>query len=101
MRDGEVRSIGADTLPVGVLPEVEARSLRMTLQAGDVVVMLTDGVADAYPGGEDALREAVGKLAWLHPQAVGEKLIAQALAGHEARDDMAVLCARICRATIN
>ena len=101
VRDGEVRSIGADTLPVGVLPEVEARSLRMTLQAGDVVVMLTDGVADAYPGGEDALREAVGKLAWLHPQAVGEKLIAQALAGHDARDDMAVLCARICRATIN
>ena len=101
VRDGEVRSIGADTLPVGVLPEVEARSLRMTLQAGDVVVMLTDGVADAYPGGEDALRAAVGKLAWLHPQAVGEKLIAQALAGREARDDMAVLCARICRATIN
>ena len=100
VRDGEVRSIGADTLPVGVLPEVEARSLRMTLQEGDVVVMLTDGVADAYPGGEDALRETIGKLAWLHPQAVGEKLIAQALAGGEARDDMAVLCARICRAAI-
>ena len=100
MRDGEVRSIGADTLPVGVLPEVEARSLRMTLQEGDVVVMLTDGVADAYPGGEEALRGAIGRLAWLHPQAVGEKLIAQALAGGEARDDMAVLCARICRAAI-
>ena len=100
VRDGEVRSIGADTLPVGVLPEVEARSLRMTLQEGDVVVMLTDGVADAYPGGEEALRGAIGRLAWLHPQAVGEKLIAQALAGGEARDDMAVLCARICRAAI-
>ena len=101
VRDGEVRSIGADTLPVGVLPEVEARSLRMTLREGDVVVMLTDGVADAYPGGEDALREAIGKLAWLHPQAVGEKLIAQALSGKAARDDMAVLCARICRAAIH
>ena len=101
VRDGEVRSIGADTLPVGVLPEVEARSLRMTLREDDVVVMLTDGVADAYPGGEDALREAIGKLAWLHPQAVGEKLIAQALSGKAARDDMAVLCARISRAAIH
>lgn len=45
VRDGEVRTIGADTLPVGVLPDVESRSLRMTLQAGDVVVMMTDGVA--------------------------------------------------------
>ena len=76
VRDGEVRTIGADTLPVGVLPDVESRSLRMTLQAGDVVVMMTDGVRDAYPGGEIALREDIGKLAWLHPQSVGEKLIA-------------------------
>lgn len=101
VRDGEVRSIGADTLPVGVLPEVEARSLRMTLRENDVVVMLTDGVAEAYPGGEAALCEAIGKLAWLHPQAVGEKLIAQALAGQEARDDMAVLCARVRRSSFS
>ena len=52
MRDGEVRAIGADTLPVGVLPDVESKSLRMTLRPGDVVILLTDGVAGAYPGGE-------------------------------------------------
>ncbi len=97
VRNGEVRCLGADTLPVGVLPDVEARSLRMTLLPGDVVVMLTDGVLDAYPGGEEALRAAIGKHAWLHPQAVGEKLIAQAAAGGEARDDMAVLCAHVTR----
>lgn len=38
----------------------------MTMQTGDVVVMMTDGVRDAYPGGEVALREDIGKLAWLH-----------------------------------
>ena len=97
VREGEVRAIGADTLPVGVLPDVESRSLRMTLHPGDVVVMLTDGVADAFPGGESALREAVARRAWLHPQAVGERLIAEALDGGEAGDDMAVLCARVSR----
>lgn len=100
VRDGEVRAIGADTLPVGVLPEVESRSLRMTLVPGDVVVMLTDGVCDAYPGGEVALRAAIGKLAWLHPQAVGEKLIAQALDGGVAGDDMTVLCAKISKSSV-
>ena len=95
VRDGEVRTIGADTLPVGVLPDVESRSLRMTLQAGDVVVMMTDGVRDAYPGGEIALREDIGKLAWLHPQSVGEKLIARAVGSGEVGDDMAILCARM------
>ena len=100
VRDGEVRTIGADTLPVGVLPEVESRSLRMTMQTGDVVVMMTDGVRDAYPGGEVALREDIGKLAWLHPQSVGEKLIARAVSSGEACDDMAILCARMSRTAI-
>ena len=100
VRDGEVRTIGADTLPVGVLPDVESRSLRMTLQAGDVVVMMTDGVRDAYPGGEIALREDIGKLAWLHPQSVGEKLIACAVGTGEACDDMAILCARMSKTVL-
>ena len=97
VRAGEIRSVGADTLPVGVLPDVEAKSLRMTLEEGDVVVMITDGVSDSYPGGEDGIREAIARCAWLHPQAVGERLIAGALAGGEAKDDMAVLCARVKR----
>lgn len=100
VRDGEVRSIGADTLPVGAFPEVEAESLRMALQDGDVVVMMTDGVADHYLGGEEALREAIAHSAWLHPQAVGERLIAGALDAEEAKDDMAVLCARVSRAML-
>jgi len=97
VREGEVRAIGADTLPVGVLPDVQSHSLRMTLRPGDVVILLTDGVTDAFPGGEEGLLTAIEKLYWLHPQAVGDKLIAQALDGREARDDMAVLCARISR----
>ena len=100
VRDGEVRTIGADTLPVGVLPDVESHSLRMTLRPGDVVLLLSDGVAQAYPGGEEGLRLAIEKLFWLHPQAVGEKLIAAVLSGEdgkEAKDDMTVLCMRVGR----
>lgn len=97
VRGGEVRTLGADTLPMGVLPDVESHSLRMTLREGDVILMMTDGVTDAFPGGEEGLMAAVKKIYWLHPQAVGEKLIAQALAAGKARDDMAVLCVRVCR----
>lgn len=101
VRDGEVRAIGADTLPVGVLPDVESTSLRMTLRPGDVVILLTDGVAGAYPGGEEALHAAIAKLYWLHPQAVGERLIGQCLLAGEAKDDMAVLCARVSKALLD
>lgn len=98
VRSGEVRRIGAQTLPVGVLPEVEANSQKMKLENGDVVVMMTDGVLESYPGGEEALQTAIARMHWLHPQAVGEHLIAQCLDGREARDDMAVLCMRVGRA---
>ena len=98
VREGEVRAIGSDTLPVGVLPDVESKSLRMTLRQGDVVVMMTDGVTGAFPGGEDALCSAIGKLSRLHPQAIGERLIAQCLSGEAPRDDMAVLCVRVGKA---
>jgi len=95
-----VRTVGADTLPVGVLPEVESHSLRMTLRPGDVVILLSDGVMDAFSGGEAGLLAAIEKLCWLHPQAIGEKLIGLALGAGEAKDDMAVLCARVGRQMI-
>ena len=97
VRSGEVRAMQAQTLPVGVLPEVEPGSLRMTLECGDVVILLSDGVLESYPGGEDGLRAAIARLHWLHPQAVGERLIEQCLSQGEAKDDMCVLCMRVGR----
>jgi len=90
-----MRTVQAQTLPVGVLPDVEPGSLRMTLECGDVVVMLSDGVLESYPGGEEALRGAIAKVHWLHPQAVGERLIEQCLLQGKAKDDMSVLCMRV------
>ncbi len=95
VRSGEVRAVGADTLPVGMLDHVDSQTLRMTLEPGDVVVMLSDGVFLSFPGGEEALCKAIAGISWLHPQAIGERLIAQAIDGGEAADDMAVLCARV------
>lgn len=97
VRSGEVRTMQAQTLPVGVLPDVESGSLKMTLESGDVVVMISDGVLEGYPGGEEVLRGAIEKLHWLHPQAVGERLIEQCLMQGRAKDDMTVLCMRVGR----
>ena len=97
VHQGEVRAIDTDALPVGILPDVEPSASKMMLIGGDVVVMITDGVIESHPGGEEGVREAIEKLHWLHPQAVGERLIAQCLEGKEAKDDMAVLCMRVSR----
>ena len=46
------------------------------------------------------MREDIGKLAWLHPQSVGEKLIARAVGSGEVGDDMAILCARMSKTVL-
>ncbi len=75
VRDGEVRTIGADTLPVGVLPEVESRSLPDDDADGRRGGMMTDGVARrVYPGGEVDPTGGYRQAGVLHPRSVGEKL---------------------------
>ena len=51
--------------PLGLLPEAQYLSGRVSLQQGDVLVLYTDGLTDAINGreeqfGEERLREVVG-----------------------------------------
>lgn len=41
--------VSGDALPLGILESVEARSTVTRLRAGDEIVLMTDGVEDAFP----------------------------------------------------
>lgn len=47
VRAGKVFRLEARTLPVGILGNVDAQIIRFDLLAGDLVVMMSDGVSDA------------------------------------------------------
>ena len=47
VRAGKVFRLEARTLPVGILGNVDAQVIRFDLLAGDLVVMMSDGVSDA------------------------------------------------------
>ena len=49
---GGVEKISSDSLPVGVVQELEIEKSVRQLEDGDFVVMVTDGVLDALPVGE-------------------------------------------------
>ncbi len=46
LRDGSLFKISSDSMPVGITKETEAEEIRFTLTAGDIVVMMSDGVVD-------------------------------------------------------
>lgn len=99
---GQVEQVRADALPVGILDDIEVASLNRSLEHGDVLVMVTDGLLYAQKAGED--REAwfskvLLEVADMPPQQMAELLLklAQTGSGGTARapDDMTVLVARL------
>ncbi|MCL2544563.1 MAG: SpoIIE family protein phosphatase [Clostridia bacterium] len=97
VRGQSCRPIAGETLPLGILTGVRPRSCRMRLREGDLVVMLSDGVADAYPGGEESVIRVLAKLHALPAQSIADALLQRALAvqSDRPRDDMTALCARL------
>ena len=96
----EVRTVQSATLPIGILHQIEIEPIRLTLTQGDIVVMVSDGVADAVTRGVEKEWWIANFLRRLHssePQVIADRILkeAQDLAGATRRDDMTVLVMRL------
>ncbi len=99
-RGSEVIMITANNLPVGILQEIDVDLIRVQLQPGDTLIMMTDGIYDA-PG------HAVNKEMWMkrviqeiqvdQPQEIAEQLLEKVVRHHDGQimDDMTVVVAKI------
>ncbi len=47
LRDGSLFKVTSDSMPIGITRETEAEEIRFTLTAGDIIVMMSDGVVDS------------------------------------------------------
>ncbi|MBE7031239.1 MAG: stage II sporulation protein E [Ruminococcaceae bacterium] len=92
---GSVEEISAPTLPVGVFREVQMEKCIRRLEEETLVVMLSDGIADA--GGNGWVAEALRTLDTSNPQTISDRLLEEAIlrSGNGAFDDMTVLTLRI------
>lgn len=91
----EVEHLYSTSLPIGVMHKIEIDSVRRQLEDGDFVIMVTDGVMDALPVGEqDILLETIiqGTL-MINPKEMAHHILQQVLnwTGEPPQDDMTVL----------
>lgn len=98
LRGAGVRTIKANSLPIGIVRDIEVTSVVKHLAPQDTMVMVTDGVLECHPG--------VDKEAWLagllqempqgEPQRMATLILEKAreAAGGVVPDDMTVLVAR-------
>ena len=93
-----LREIPGGRLPLGILDRVEPASARTEVHPGDLVVMISDGIADELKEGEtEALRAFLPEIRRMKPEAAAGSVLRWAKERHEgkARDDMTVVAARI------
>ena len=97
----QVEHLSSSSLPVGVVNRIEIDAVTRTLDDGDFVIMVTDGILDALPVGEqDILLETIIQGSDIrNPREMAHHVLEQVLAwtGREPADDMTVLAVGIWR----
>lgn len=94
-----VEHLSSSSLPIGVVNRIEIDSAKRRLEDGDFIIMVTDGVLDALPVGEqDILLETIIQGSTIsNPKEMAHYVLEQVLAwtGKEPADDMTVLAVGI------
>lgn len=99
-RGRDVTVVKMDTVPVGIINQVDVEPDFWTLRAGDLVVMITDGIWDVSKSDLDKERWILDFLARepsQEPEEVAERLLARALSLMPVpEDDLCVLVGKVC-----
>lgn len=93
---GNVEIISAGSLPLGVLEEMKPCVTKKALADGDIIVMASDGVTDAFVTKERMAAE-IDETVFKTPQETADILLKAAVdaCGGETKDDMTVIVAKI------
>jgi stage II sporulation protein E len=94
-RGENVATINAGSLPAGIISTCDAKSQRLSLKQGDIIVIVSDGVTDAFRG-EKAIPEILKSVETYNMKSLADYIMEQAIRKIiRPLDDMTVICALI------
>lgn len=90
-----VTTIPSGALPLGILEEVEPKITKTALGSGDMVIVVSDGITDAFK--EEDVQSFINNINTLNPQVLAESILDKAtlLNSGLPKDDMTVLVGKI------
>lgn len=99
-RPNRVETIKTVSLPAGILSDIETELICKTVDNGDFIIMVTDGIIDAFKAneeGEKSLIKYIEEIENLNPQGIADSILNKAYSnsGNKALDDMTVLVAKV------
>lgn len=98
-RKNWVEAIESTTLPAGLIYEIETAGISKKLYDGDFIIMVTDGIVDAFApaSGEDMMKEIIEDIDSNNPTEFAANILERVLEYNNgsAGDDMTILVAGI------
>ena len=94
--DKGIRIVEGSSLPLGIIDELKPAVCSATLNDGDVVLLVSDGVSDAF-GSSGEIIDYLRTLPAKNPQTLADQLLSTAIIknGNQKKDDMTALAVRI------
>ncbi len=96
LSDDSIKIIEGSSLPLGILDDLTPTGCSCKLMEGSTVIMVTDGVSDAFGSSTDLI-DFLRTLDNKNPQEIADNILNKALnfENDRANDDMSVLAVRI------
>lgn len=92
-RGRKVQCIEGGSLPLGIFQCPEIRKEQVSVESGDYIIMMTDGVSESFQSDEESLEDFIGRITEQNPKEVAEKIMQRVIFANEGhvRDDMSIL----------
>lgn len=91
-----IEVIESSGLPIGILEEIKPHITKQYLNDFDTIILVTDGITDAFHGRED-LQTFINNIDSTNPQTMADEIVDRAidLSNGVCSDDMTVICVKI------
>lgn len=96
INDGAVKIVEGNTLPLGILEELSPSVAQTKINDGDMILLLTDGISDAF-GSSSEVIDFLRTIPAKNPQVLTNQILSKAIALSNGNhfDDMTALAVRI------
>lgn len=91
-----VRIVEGNSLPLGIIDELKPSVCHTSINPGDMIILLTDGISDAFSSSSDMI-DFLRSLPAKNPQTIADEILNKAisLSNGKKNDDMTVLAVRV------
>lgn len=98
----EVKTINSMSLPIGILKDVDFNIYEESIEDGDMIIMMSDGVLECSREHEDPeawMKKVIDGLDAQNPQTIADEIlqIAKMSSKNEIEDDMTILVTKVWR----